>query len=295
MSFILIYQLLWVEVLLFIAGIGYIVFHTFHGVWAKYTNIQASALFRRKERTKSLRRHTMEQKKVEVQTRRADVSLNIPKKKLKAGEKQALEALTKNIKAKLVVQEYEEARAAIIEGLIIDRHNMELNILLAQLYEKENDFEKAEILFRDLLLHHDPEKAGIYIYLGNNLIHQNKQNLAYDIFKKWLEKEPRNVELLQTLSELGYEQHEYEESLLYSRKLSEVQPKNIQAFEVLGLSYLQVGSDQKAYDAFLALRKLDPYNQVVLSWLPKVEERLGVHPDSKIFENQAEKDQNTKV
>jgi tetratricopeptide (TPR) repeat protein len=55
---------------------------------------------------------------------------------------------------------------------------------MAQLYEKENDFEKAEILFRDLILHHDPAKADVYIYLGNNLIHQNKHNLAYDIFKK---------------------------------------------------------------------------------------------------------------
>jgi tetratricopeptide (TPR) repeat protein len=55
---------------------------------------------------------------------------------------------------------------------------------MAQLYEKEDDFEKAEILFRDLILHHDPVKADIYVYLGNNLIHQNKHNLAYDIFKK---------------------------------------------------------------------------------------------------------------
>lgn len=283
------------EFLLFLAWIGYIVFHTFHGAWSKYTHSKASQVYRKKERTKSLRRHTLEQKKVEVQTRRADVSLNIPKKKLKASEKQALDALFKKIKAKLAVQEYEEARLAIIEGLIIDRHNMELNILLAQLYEKEQDFEKAEILFRDLLLHHDPAKADVYIYLGNNLIHQNKQNLAYDIFKKWLEKESRNVELLQTLAELGYDQHEYEESLLYSRKLSEVQPKNIQAFEILGLSYLQVGSDQKAYDSFLSLRKLDPYNQVVLSWLPKVEDRLGLHPDSKRLENQIGKDKNTRT
>lgn len=266
------------------------IFHIFHGAWSKYVHIKTLQIFKKKERAKSLRRHTIEQKKVEVQTRRADVSLNIPKKKLKASEKQALEWLIKKIKAKLAVQEYEEARSAIIEWLIIDRHNVELNILMAQLYEKENDFEKAEILFRDLILHHDPSKADIYIYLGNNLVHQSKHNLAYDIFKKWLEKEPRNSELLQTLAELGYDQHEYEESLLYSRKLSELQPKNIQAFEILWLSYLQVGSDQKAYDAFLSLRKLDPYNQVVLSWLPKVEERLGVHPDAKRFEDQVVKE-----
>lgn len=281
--------MLWVEVLLFLTWIGYIIFHTFHGAWSKYDRIKASQLFQKKERTKSLRRHTIEQKKVEVQTRRADVSLNIPKKKLKASEKQHLDTIFKKIKAKLAVQEYEEARLGIIEWLIIDRHNMELNILLAQLYEKEQDYEKAEILFRDLLLHHDPARADVYVYLWNNLIHQNKNNLAYDIFKKGLEKESRNVELLQILAELWYDQHEYEESLLYSRKLSEVQPKNIQAFEILGLSYLQVGSDQKAYDSFLALRKLDPYNQTVLSWLPKVEDRLGLHSDSKRMEDQIEK------
>ncbi len=48
---------------------------------------------------------------------------------------------------------------------MIDRHNQDLNILLAQLYEKEQDFEKAEILFRDLIVYHDPKKADLYIYL----------------------------------------------------------------------------------------------------------------------------------
>lgn len=281
MSFFLVYQLIWVEVILFLGGIGYIIFHSGHGIWSFKRSNHAAEQERKRERTKSLRRHTIEQKKIEIQTRRADVSMNMPKKKLKASEKQELEATIKMVKAKLAVKEYEEARAAIIRWLIMDKHNIDLNILLAQLYEKEGDYEKAEILFRDLILHHDPEKANVYIYLGNNLISQERPHRAYDIFKKWLEKEPRNIELLQTLSELGYEQHEYEESLLYSRKLSEIQPKNITAFEILGLSYLQVGSDQKAYDAFLNLRKLDPYNQIVLTWLPKIEEKLSIHPDSK--------------
>jgi hypothetical protein len=41
---------------------------------------------------------------------------------------------------------------------MIDRHNEDLNVLLAQLYEMEQDYEKAEILFRDIILHHDPKK-----------------------------------------------------------------------------------------------------------------------------------------
>ncbi len=86
---------------------------------------------------------------------------------------------------------------------------------------------------------------------------------------------------METLAELGYVLHEYEESLLYARRLAESNPKHIRAHELLGLAHLQVGSDQKAYDTFLVLRKLDPYNEVVHVWLPKVEEKLGVHPDAK--------------
>jgi tetratricopeptide (TPR) repeat protein len=109
--------------------------------------------------------------------------------------------------------------------------------------------------------------------------------LAYDIFKKGLEKDMRNVQLLETLSELAYDLHEYEDSLIYSRRLTEVQPKNIRWYEVLWLSHLQVGSDQKAYDTFLTLRRIEPYNEVVHVWLPKVEEKLGLHPDSKRLSN----------
>lgn len=283
MGFILFYNFIWWELFLIFAGIVYILFHTGHGLWSKIGSWREFQMFRQKEQTRIRRRHTIEQKKVDSQIRRDDVSLNGIKKKISTKDKLALEAIFKSVQAKLVVREYDEARSQIITGLMIDRHNEDLNILLAQLYEMEQDYEKAEILFRDIILHHDPKKADAYIYLWNNLIHQGKDTLAYDIFKKWLEKETRNIQLLETLGELAYELHEYEEALLYSRRLTETQPKNIRGFELLGLSHLQVGSDQKAYDTFLTLRKLEPYNEVVHVWLPKVEEKIGIHPDSKRF------------
>lgn len=281
MGFLLFYNLIWWELVLVFLGVVYIVFHTGHGFWSKIGNWKEFQIFRQRERTRIRRKHTLEQKKIDSQTRRADVSLNGVKKKLPAKDKLALENIYKSVQAKLVVREYEEARSEIIRGLMIDRHSQELNISLAQLYEMEQDYEKAEILFRDIILHHDPKKADAYVYLGNNLLHQNKQLLAYDIYKKWLEKEPRNTQLLETLAELGYELHEYEEALLYARRLTEIQTKHTRGFELLGLSHLQVGSDQKAYETFLILRKIDPYNEVVHVWLPKVEEKLGVHPDTK--------------
>ena len=170
--------------ILIFLGVCYIIFHAFHGLWAKIWNFRELRVFRRKQRTKILRRHTIEQKKIDTQTRRVDTSLNGVKKKLTAKEKNTLENIFKNVQAKLAVREYDEARSQIISGLMIDRHSQDLNVLLAQLYEKEDDYEKAEILFRDLILHHDPKKADLYIYLGNNLVAQKKENLGYDVFKK---------------------------------------------------------------------------------------------------------------
>lgn len=233
MSFLLFYNLIWAEVIFFFLGIAYIIFHTGHGVWSWIGNWKEFQIFRQKERTRIRRRHTLEQRKVDSQTRRDEVSMNVVKKKLSAKDKIALQNIYKSVQAKLVVREYEDARSQIIEGLMIDRHNEPLNVLLAQLYEMEGDYEKAEILFRDIVLYHDPIKADVFIYLGNNLIHQGKQTLAYDIFKKGLEKDTRNAQLLETLAQLGYDLHEYEEALLYSRRLTEIQPKHVHAHELL--------------------------------------------------------------
>lgn len=165
MGFLLTYQTLWFEIILLVMGVFYMVFHVGHGFWSKFLNFKSLRVFYKKERSKILRKHTIEQKKVDTQVRRDDVSLNSTKKRLTAREKLALENVLKAIQGKLAVQDYVEARANIIQGLMVDRHNQELNVLLAQLYEKEEDYEKAEILFRDMILHHDPKKADLYIYL----------------------------------------------------------------------------------------------------------------------------------
>lgn len=283
MWFFLFYDFIWWEIILIFLGILYIIFHSSHSVMAQLNKFREFKHFKQSERIRIKRRHSVEQKKIDIQTRRTDISLNNVFVKLSAKDKLTLQNIFKSVQAKLVVHEYDEARIEIIRGLVIDRHNEWLNVLLAQLYEMEGDFSKAEILYRDIILQFEPIKAEIFIYLWNNLVHQNNKKLAYEIYKKWLEKEPKNIQLLLTLAELWYELHEYDEALYYSKRLSDVQPKSIRAFEILWLSHLQVGSDQKAYETFLTLRKIDPYNEIVHVWLSKIESKLWVHPSVKTF------------
>lgn len=283
MWFFLFYDFIWWEIILIFLSIVYIIFHSSHSIMTQLNKFREFKHFKQSERIRIKRRHSVEQKKIDIQTRRTDISLNNVFVKLSAKDKLTLQNIFKSVQAKLVVHEYDEARIEIIRGLVIDRHNEWLNVLLAQLYEMEGDFSKAEILYRDIILQFEPTKAEIFIYLGNNLVHQNNKKLAYEIYKKWLEKEPKNIQLLLTLAELWYELHEYDEALYYSKRLSDVQPKSIRAFEILWLSHLQVGSDQKAYETFLTLRKIDPYNEIVHVWLSKIESKLWVHPSVKTF------------
>jgi len=142
-----------------------VIFHSGHGFWLQFQKFREMKVTKQHERTRIRRRHTVAQKKIDHEIRRADISLNSIKTKITAKEKIILQNIYKSVQAKLVVHEYVEARAQIIEGLTIDRHNENLNILLAQLYEMEGDYAKAEILFRDIILYHDPIKALVYIFL----------------------------------------------------------------------------------------------------------------------------------
>lgn len=183
--------------------------------------------------------------------------------------------------AKNAVKEFEQARAAIIEGLTVDKHNKQLNILLAQYYERKHDYTKAEIIYKDLILYHDPQDPDLYIYLADNLMRQSKPKLAYELYKKALSRDEGNIDVLFALSDLAYEILDYESSMRYAQDIIKRQSKNIPALEILSQAYMQLEQYQKAYDTFLKIRRLDPYNTTVQKWVERLEDKLGIHPDVK--------------
>jgi tetratricopeptide (TPR) repeat protein len=98
-----------------------------------------------------------------------------------------LNDLAKIIRTKIARGEITEARTKIIEGLSIDKWHKDLNCLLASLYERDNEYRKAELIYKDLILVHDTD-AEIYMKLGFSLSIQGKFEIAYEIYKKLLEQ-----------------------------------------------------------------------------------------------------------
>ena len=181
-----------------------------------------------------------------------------------------LTELAKLIRTKIARGELTEARSKIIEGLAIDKWHKELNCLLASLYERDNEYRKAEFIYKDLILVHntDPE---IYMKLGFSLSIQGKYEIAYEIYKKLLELSDSHIEAAEMLANIAYELGRHEQAIEYSKMFLKAYPRNADMLTVLSVSLIELGKKEEALDALGKLKNLDPYNPRVREMKEKLE------------------------
>lgn len=101
--------------MLIFLSIVYIIFHSSHSFVTQLKKLKDFKHFKQTERTRIRRRHTVAQKKIDLQTRRTDISLNNVKIKISSKDKLILQNIFKSVQAKLAVHEYAEARSEIIK------------------------------------------------------------------------------------------------------------------------------------------------------------------------------------
>ena len=119
----------------------------------------------------------------------------------------------------------EEARAAIINGLALDKDHRELNILMASLYERDSAYSKAEYIFKDLARIY-PDDAEILNHLATSLAMQHRYEVSYELYKKVLTLSGENEEILYTLAHLASELSLPEEVYEYGRSCLKQYPRN---------------------------------------------------------------------
>lgn len=154
-------------------------------------------------------------------------------------EKRAeLSDLAKTIRTKIARGELTDARARIIEGLAIDKWNKELNCLLASLYERDNEYRKSELIYKDLVLVHDTDPE-IYMKLGFALSIQGKYEIAYEIYKKLLELSDSHVEAAEMLANIAHELGRHEQAVEHARMFLRMHPRNADILTVLAVSLIE--------------------------------------------------------
>ena len=202
---------------------------------------------------------------------------------LSGDEKQHLVELIKTVKTRIARGEFSEARARIIEGLSIEKFNKDLNCLLASLYEKERDYKKAELIYKDLILMNDTDPE-LYLKLGFALSIQGKYEIAYEIYKRLLSLDENSTETLDMLSNLGHQLSLHKESNDYAYLFLKKNPHNTDILYLVAINHVNLEERHLALESLKKIRTIDPYNSKIQELIKKLELEIEMENNFKVEE-----------
>ncbi|USN58748.1 MAG: hypothetical protein H6767_01230 [Candidatus Peribacteria bacterium] len=190
------------EIILFFTSLGYIFYYLGEKIYHAYFHVKKMVtpiVVEEKEHQKKIRLSGKE----ENYKKDRGVATKLTDKKLKR-----LIEIHKRVKMNASKGYIDTAKALIVEGLAIDKFHKELNIELANIYEKEKNYIKSEYIYRDLIdvLEDDFE---ILKRLGFSLAMQKKYFEAISIYKKAYKKHRADFEIVDILTNLNFEIEDY--------------------------------------------------------------------------------------
>lgn len=254
----------------------YIVFYVLHGLFHSFLKLQ-TFLGKKKSVEKIIeeQEERAQEEKLIESTTNEDLPIEKSEEEavLSGDEKQQLIELIKSIKTRIARGEFSEARIRIIEGLSIEKFNKELNCLLASLYEKDRDYKKAELIYKDLILMNDTD-TELYLKLGFALSIQGKYEIAYEIYKRLLSLDEFNIETVDMLANLGHQLGLHAESNEYAYIFLKKNPHNTDILYLTAINHINLGERTSALEGLKKIRTIDPYNSKIQELIKKVEVEL---------------------
>lgn len=184
-------------------------------------------------------------------------------------DRQQAGEIAKLAKTKIARGEFTEAKGKIIEGLAFDKFDKELNCLLASLYERDKDFKKAELVYKDLIVVHDTDPE-IYMKLGFALSMQAKYEIAFEIYRKLHAITDGADEAIEMLANLAYQLERYEETRNSAKEYLRNHPRNVEMLNLLAFSQANLGERREALETLDKLRVIDPYNAKIREFAEKI-------------------------
>lgn len=184
------------------------------------------------------------------------------KKKLTHSDKLKISELLKKVKINISKREFDIAKNLIIEWLTIDKFHTELNLELANIYIEEDEFLKAEYIYKDLILVHS-ENIMILKKLWYVLSIQEKYDLAIEMYKKAYKESKTDDEILNMLWQLTYYVWDNLWSIKYLKKYLKISPKNIENMQLLASAYEKTQNKNEALEIYKELWYLKPYDTKV--------------------------------
>jgi len=205
----------------------------------------------------------IQEKKFSVKVEKSDDSSvkehSKNKKKLTSTDKLKLQETIKKVQIYVLKKEFDKAKNLIIEWLTIDKFHPDLNVELANIYIEEEEYVKAEYIYKDLILVHS-ENTSILKKLWYVLSLQEKYELWIEVYKKAYRDSKWDDEILNMLAQLTYHIEDYLWAIKYSKKFLKIRPKSVDNMRILALAYEKTQSLPAALEVYKELSQVIPYD-----------------------------------
>lgn len=167
---------------------------------------------------------------------------------------------------------YESARSLIIEWLALKKHDKDLNLLLADVYERERKYQNAEFIYRDLLDDHEDDDY-ILQRLGNIYVLRWKISKAIECYEEALKFDRNNTEILDILTHLYLEELDYKKSLKFANLYLKEKPRNAEKLSIKWYSNEKLWKNIEAIKAYEEVLKIQPYNNEIIERIKLIGEK----------------------
>ena len=129
---------------------------------------------------------------------------------------------------------------------------------LGLLYFNNNDYKNAVTLFNKAAANGYEQKNDFNENLGYALIYSGDFAKGEQMLQEVLKRKPNNVTLLRDMSEVFYQQKQFDKSLEYCEKLMVINPKDGKALYQAGLNFQKKGQKDRGQQMCDKAIEMDP-------------------------------------
>ncbi len=268
--------LLRIELLLFISSLSYSIYYGFsyiYNIFDRIKNIVSSPINKNEVKNVQVININKETHKTNLQKNSLN-SINLSEE-----EKLKIIEILKRIKVNIEKWYYDKAKILIIEWLTIDKYNKELNMELGFIYEQENNFKNAELIYKDICLIIQ-DNTSVLIKLWYVLSMQWSLEDAVDVYEKVQVKKQSDNEVIETLAHLTYEIQDFEKALKYIKLVLKEKPKNLDMMRKKAFALERIWKLKDAIKTYEEILFIRPYDVNAIDNVKRLEQNIMNKPSN---------------
>jgi len=217
---------------------------------------------------------------------------NNQKKSKKKQNKQSSESIKSEVQKTVITQEqwewlretakraqihisrwyFESARLLIVEWLALKKEDKELNLLLADVYEREKKYQNAAYIYKDVIDIYGEELYTLQ-RLWNIHVLLDETQKAIEIYEIAQLKDKSNTEILDILAHLYIEIWEFKKALKYAWAYLKEKPRNAEKLSIKAYALEKLWKTLEAIKCYELVLQVQPYNTEIQDRVKALEKK----------------------